>query len=230
MTAPGRGRRGAPSLSEGAARRRRRSGRRRRRGRSGMGSSTASPAPVTATSAEDVDVVQVCGPADLRLCLPGFFSDVRRLAHQQGVVEIFPRAPPPSRRARELVSIGGARATRSARCMTVDQLGGVPARLGVIQQVASADVDRRFSVRTLPRKAPRPHSVRGRTPARAARPERRRVVLTVTAAKSTLEVARRRPRPPSRRDVRGAEASWLSPPHAGVGKSRKAADSAFLRN
>ena len=151
------------------------------------------------------------GPAPVPAHL--LLRHVRRLAHKQGGVQgIFPRAR--LRRAGglvELVPVVGARATRATAVHgRVDQLGGVPEpRLGVIQQVRHPrmSIDASAS-RDPPREKRRAHSrVRGpnsRTCRATGASPRRRLALTVTAAKSALEVARRRPRPPSRRDVRGA--------------------------
>ena len=136
---------------------------------------------------------------------------LRRLAHQQGCCRgIVPRAR--LRRAGglvELVSSVGARGMRAdAVHGPVDRLGGVPEpRFGVIQQVRHLCLSIDASASRAPlREKRRAHSrVRGpnsRTHHVTAASPRRRVVLTVSASKNTLKVARRRPRPPSRRAVR----------------------------
>ena len=131
----------------------------------------------------------------------------------------------------KLVSGVGARATRTnAVYGRVDQLGSVSEpRLGVIQQVRHLRLSIDASASRAPlREKRRAHSrVRGpnsRTRRATGASPRRRVVLTVAAAKSTVEVARRRPRSPSRRDVRDTGRVVAVTSHTGVrGKSPKAA-------
>ena len=149
-------------------------GRRRRPERSR--GPTASPA--TTTEVGSTDVVQVCGPADLRLCRPASsLGDVRRLAHQQGVVERVPRAPRPASRVVPGRRWRRRRGGRAPACVgeSTSSVASSNRASGSSRRCAiPRNVDRRFSVPTPPREnrtAPT-HSVRGRTPARAARPER----------------------------------------------------------